>query len=99
MEIKQEDGRFFIEEDELVGEITYSPVKDGVISIDHTFVNENYRGQGIAGKLLNEVLDYADGKNLKIVPVCEYAKLAFKNKPEIRYLLTENYQKLLEEER
>lgn len=99
MEIKHEDGRFFIEETELVGEIAYSPVKEGIISIDHTFVNENYRGQGIAGKLLNEVLDYADSNNLKIVPVCSYAKFAFKNKPEIRYLLTENYQKLLEEER
>ncbi|WP_125761738.1 GNAT family N-acetyltransferase [Companilactobacillus hulinensis] len=99
MEIKQEDGRFYIEDKELVGEITYSPVKDGIISIDHTFVNENYRGQGIAGKLLNEVLSYADRENLKIVPVCSYAKFSFKNKPEIRYLLTENYRKLLEEEK
>ncbi|APX71108.1 N-acetyltransferase [Companilactobacillus allii] len=98
MEIKHVDGRFYIEDSELIGEITYSPVKEGIISIDHTFVNEKYRGQGIAGRLLDEVLTYADRENLKIVPVCSYAKLVFKNKPSIRYLLTENYRKLLQED-
>jgi len=99
MEMNHEDGRFYIEDnDKLVGEITYSEVEDGVISLDHTFVNDDYRGQGIAGKLLNAALDYADLKSLKIVPVCEYAKSVFKRKPEIRFLLTENYQKLLKGE-
>ena len=79
MEMKHEDGRFFFEDnDKMIGEITYSTVKDGVISLDHTFVDDDYRGQGLAGKLLNAALDYADLKSLKIVPVCEYAKAALK---------------------
>lgn len=99
MEMKHEDGRFYFENDgKMIGEITYSSVKDGVISIDHTYVDEAYRGQGLAGKLLNAVVDFADLKSLKIVPVCEYAKAAFKLKPEIRFLLTEDYQKLLKGE-
>ncbi|MFH5811742.1 GNAT family N-acetyltransferase [Companilactobacillus sp. FL22-1] len=100
MELKHEDGRFFYEEnDKLVGEITYSKVKDGVISLDHTYVDDVYRGQGIAGKLLNAALDFADLKGLKIVPVCEYAKAAFERDPKIRFLLTENYQELLKGEK
>jgi len=100
MEFKHEDGRFFLQDgDKMAGEITYSAVKDGVISIDHTFVDDDYRGQGLAGKLLNAVLDYADLKSLKIVPVCEYAKASFKKKPEIRFLLAENYQELLKGEK
>ncbi|CAJ1193815.1 N-acetyltransferase [Companilactobacillus crustorum] len=99
MEMKHEDGRFYLEDnDEMIGEITYSTVTDGVISLDHTYVSDSYRGQGLAGKLLNAALDYADLKNLKIVPVCEYAKVTFERKPEIRFLLTENYHKLLKGE-
>lgn len=97
MEIKRGDHRFYLEDDgKEVGEITFSPVKDGIISIDHTRVDSAYQGQGLAGKLLNSLLDFADLNNLQIVPVCEYAKAVFKAKPEIRYLLADNYQELLE---
>jgi Predicted acetyltransferase len=99
MEMKHEDGRFYFEDnDKSIGEITYSHVEDGVISLDHTYVDDAYRGQGIAGKLFNAAVDYADLKSLKIVPVCPYAKAAFERKPEIRFLLTDNYQKLLKGE-
>ncbi|AUI72675.1 hypothetical protein COSHB9_15160 [Companilactobacillus alimentarius] len=99
MEMNHEDGRFYLVNDgKTIGELTYSTVKDGVISLDHTYVDEQYRNQGLAKKLLNAVLDFSDLKGLKIVPVCEYAKVAFQNRPEIRFLLTENYQKLLKGE-
>ena len=99
MEMKHEDGRFYFEDnDKMIGEITYSTVKDGVVSIDHTYVDDNYRGQGLAGKLLNAMLDFSDLKGLKVVPVCEYAKAAFEKKPEIGFLLADNYQELLKGE-
>jgi predicted GNAT family acetyltransferase len=99
MELNHEKGRFYlVDNDKTIGELTYSTVEDGVISLDHTFVDEEYRGQGLAKRLLNAVVDFSDLKGLKIVPVCEYAKTAFKNRPEIRFILTENYQKLLKGE-
>ena len=99
MEMKHEDGRFYFEDgDKMIGELTYTTVKDGVVSIDHTYVDENYRGHGLAGKLLNAMLDFSDLKGLKVVPVCEYAKAAFEKKPEIRFLLADNYQELLKGE-
>jgi Predicted acetyltransferase len=99
MEIKQESNRFYIESGNIfVGEISFSSVDKNVISIDHTFVNDEYRGQGIAGQLLDALLKYANENDLKIVPVCEYAKAVFKFKPEIRHLLTQNYQNILKEE-
>lgn len=99
MEMKHEDGRFYLEDnDEMIGEITYSKVKDGVIALDHTYVSDSYRGQGLAGKLFNAAIDFADLKSLKIVPVCAYAKKMFELRPEIRFLLTENYQELLKGE-
>ena len=99
MEMKHEDGRFYFEDnDNMIGEITYSAVKDGGVSREHTYVDDDYRGQGLAGKLLNAMLDFSDLKGLKVVPVCEYAKAAFEKKPEIRFLLADNYQELLKGE-
>ncbi|MFC6322887.1 GNAT family N-acetyltransferase [Companilactobacillus baiquanensis] len=96
MEIKSEINRFYIEENEtLVGEVGITKINDSTISIDHTFVSEDHRGQGLAKKLLNAALEYAEQNNLKIVPVCSYAKAEFKNDPKIQHLLTENYQELL----
>ncbi|WP_125770425.1 GNAT family N-acetyltransferase [Companilactobacillus furfuricola] len=100
MEIRHSENRFYIFEPDTgkeIGEITYSTVKDGVIAIDHTRVDDTYQGHGLAGKLLNSLLDYADLKSLKVVPVCEYAKAAFKKRPEIRFLLADNYQQLLKD--
>lgn len=100
MELNHEDGRFYLEDNgKAIGELTYSKVEDNIISLDYTYVDEAYRGQGLAGKLFNAVVDFSDLKGLKIVPVCEYAKAAFENRPEIRFLLTENYQKLLKGEK
>lgn len=96
MEIKSDENRFYIEESEiLVGEIGITKIDETTISIDHTFINENYRGQGLAKKLLNAVLEYAEQNDLKIVPVCSYAKATFKDTPDIQHFLTKNYQELL----
>ncbi|WP_125714464.1 GNAT family N-acetyltransferase [Companilactobacillus kedongensis] len=96
MEIKSETNRFYIEENDiLVGEVGITKIDDSIISIDHTFVNEDYRGQGLAKKLLDAALEYAELNDLKIVPVCSYAKATFKSTPEIQHFLTKNYQELL----
>lgn len=59
-------------------EITYN--EDDFITIDHTYVSENLRGQGIASMLVDKVVDYAKEKNKKIIPICSYAKKKLSNK-------------------
>lgn len=98
MDIRHGENRFYLIDTDThqeTGEITYSKVEDGVIAIDHTRVDESFQGHGLARRLFNALLDYADLNNLKIVPVCEYAKNSFKKRPEIRFLLADNYQTLL----
>ncbi len=100
MEMRHGENRFYIFDSDThqeIGEIVYSTVKDNIISIDHTRVDETFQGHGLAGKLMNAMLDYADLNNLKIVPVCEYAKATFKKRPEVRFLLADNYQELLKQ--
>ncbi len=49
-------------------------IEEGTITIDHTYVSEKLRGQGIAALLLEKVVEYARLTNKKILPICSYAK-------------------------
>ncbi|WP_115788535.1 GNAT family N-acetyltransferase [Arthrobacter silvisoli] len=40
----------------------------------HTVINEEYGGQGLAGKLAAEALDQTVAAGLRIVPVCPFIK-------------------------
>ena len=75
MEIKKGNNRFYIgeSEDNDIARITWVNEENNVIAVDHTFVSPELRGQSIAGKLLQKVVDMARTENLKIRPVCSYA--------------------------
>jgi len=73
------DSRFYKndENENLICEILYSIEDSGIISIDSTFVNDDYRGQGIAAQLVDRVVEMARAENKKIIPICPYAKGMF----------------------
>lgn len=50
MEFQKEPGRIFAlgEDGKLLAEITFPTGEDGVADINHTFVDESLRGQGVA---------------------------------------------------
>ena len=45
------------ESGELLAEITFPYIDNDTVDINHTFVDPSLRGQGIAGKLMNELTD------------------------------------------
>lgn len=55
---------------------------NGIWSIVHTGVREGYGGQGIAKKLIEEVVKNAREKGVKIEPICSFAVKEFEEKPE-----------------
>ena len=75
LEIKKGNNRFYIgnSEENDIARITYYYKEDKVIVIDHTFVSVELRGKAIAGRLLNEVVNFAKENGLKIIPLCSYA--------------------------
>jgi uncharacterized protein len=75
-EIKKGQGKFYIGEDEQnpKAEITFVEGDNNVLTVDHTFVSEELRGGGVAGKLVDHIVAYAREEGKKIHPVCEYAK-------------------------
>ncbi|RYH00660.1 MAG: N-acetyltransferase [Alphaproteobacteria bacterium] len=64
------------------GEMTYSRRDAETIVADHTGVPPQYRGQGIAEKLVATAMTDARDKGQKIVPVCSYVVAQFRRHPE-----------------
>ena len=92
MEIKQEEkdskGRFYILVDgKEAGEMTYSKAGDNKFIIDHTEVDEKYKGQSLGLKLVEAAVAYARSNNLKIMPLCPFAKKMFERHTEFNDVL------------
>ena len=71
IEFKDNKSVAFIGNNE-IGVCEFKDSDEGWI-IFHTEVNSNYRGSGIAKKLLDRVVIEARNRNIKIIPKCEYA--------------------------
>jgi len=78
-------GAFYIEEDgKRVAEMTYSKNGDYRIIIDHTEVSESQKGKGLGKKLVYFSVDYARDANLKILPLCPFARRMFQRNKDIQ---------------
>lgn len=88
-EIRKGKEMFYVgkSEEEYLAVITYKKVDDKTIKADHTFVSEQLRGQGIAKKLLNELVSFARENGYKIIPECSYVKKVFENSAEYRDII------------
>ena len=72
---------------EILAEMTFSKVGTTMIIIDHTEVSDALRGQGAGRKLLNKIVEMARERDLKILPLCPYAKSVFDKDASIRDVL------------
>lgn len=89
LQIAEEENRFAAKDSDglEVGEITYSRGGNDVLIIEHTGVDPDYRGQGLAEDLVEKVVEKAKKEGLKIKPVCSFAKKEFEKKEEYREFL------------
>jgi hypothetical protein len=60
-----------------------------VMSILHTEVDEQFQGLGLAGKLVQAVLEDARGRGLAILPYCPYTRSWIARHPEYVGLVPE----------
>ncbi len=78
MKFRKHNNKICLEENKKVlAFIEYTEEKDKLI-INHTFVNEALRGQGIAKKLVDKVKEEADKQGKKTEAICSYAKKILK---------------------
>ena len=63
-----------IDNGEEVGEVTF-PERDGVFTINHTYVDDSYRGQGIASELVRRAVEEIESRGGRVEATCSYAQL------------------------
>jgi predicted GNAT family acetyltransferase len=64
---------------------------DGRIYLLHTFVPESHRGQGIAGKIIKEALEYIKEHHLPLVVYCPAVTKYMDSHPEYKDLLDKQH--------
>ncbi|MBQ7154811.1 MAG: N-acetyltransferase [Synergistaceae bacterium] len=70
-----EANRIFLQDDygKIIAEITFREVSHDVFVIDHTFVDESLRGQGMASKLVQAAVDEIQSRGGQVRATCSYA--------------------------
>ena len=76
MNFIKEQNRIYLQDEagKVIAEITFQEIEKGIYNIDHTYVNEVLRGQGIASKLVEEAVKEIKSKGGKVEATCSYAK-------------------------
>ena len=84
MTFQTQEGRLYALDGEgrLVAEVTFPAVGDGLVEINHTFVDESLRGQGVAGRMMQAVAQVLRDRGWKARPTCSYAAKWFEGHPE-----------------
>ena len=90
----KKDRWVIYENGEEAGEMTFTWAWAKKFIIDHTGVEEKYGGKGYGKQLVMEAVEYARNHEVKILPLCPYAKKVMK--VQMMYVLSE-VEKLLVE--
>ena len=88
LELNGSKGYFYVSVDgKQEGKMTFVFAGNDKIIIDHTEVNPENNGKGFGKKMIAKAVEYAREKNIKIIPLCPFAKKVFDKTPEFRDVL------------
>ena len=75
MTFETEHNRIFTRDEagNIIAEITFNEASPGVFVIDHTFVDNSLRGQGVASKLVQAAVNEINSRNGQVKATCSYA--------------------------
>ena len=75
MQFLKEENRIYAinNNNETIAEVTFYEIENGVYNIDHTFVDNSLRGQGIGSRLVKEAVDTIKEKGAKVEATCPFA--------------------------
>lgn len=88
LELTDKNGFFHIDNNgKTEAKMTFVFAGPDKIIIDHTEVNEGNNGKGFGKKMVAKAVEFAREKNIKIIPLCPFAKKVFDKTPEFRDVL------------
>lgn len=85
LNLEGKNGVFVMTDDnnKEVGELTFM-LKEEQMIVNHTGVNPELRGKGLAEKLVLEAVQYSRKNQLKIIPFCSYVSVYIGKHPEVQ---------------
>ncbi|MDR2162805.1 MAG: N-acetyltransferase [Clostridiales Family XIII bacterium] len=66
----------------VIAEVTFPKLRDGVVVINHTYVDDSLRGRGIAGQLVEAAYEAIKAEGMKAEITCPYAVKWFGDRPD-----------------
>jgi predicted GNAT family acetyltransferase len=83
----REAGVFYVAVDgERLAHLSYGRSGGGA-NIEHTYVSDRLRGQGVARRLVDAAVAWARQSGTKLSATCSYAKSVFDKDPSLRDVL------------
>jgi hypothetical protein len=65
-----------------IGRMSYSKAGDDKIIIDHTEVEEAFKGQGLGVQMVDAAVKFARDNHISIIPLCPFARSVFDKTPQ-----------------
>jgi len=89
MNFQYETNRIYLKSEtgELLAEIDFPAAAENWVDLNHTYVSDTLRGQGIAGKLMEEAIAVIRKNGWKARTSCSYAAGWMEKHPEEQDLL------------
>lgn len=85
---EERGGKFVLLENDIpAGEMTYVWAGENKFIIDHTEAYEGFEGKGFGRKLVMQGIELAQAKNVKIIPLCPYAKKVMENDASLHSMI------------
>jgi uncharacterized protein len=81
------DNKFFVELSNKEAYLRYVMRSSKMMDIISTYVPVDHRNKGIAAKLVEASLKYAEENDLGIIPTCPYVGVYLERNPEYKKLL------------
>lgn len=83
LEFDEKKGYFYVKEDDAIeAKMTFVFAGPHRIIIDHTEVNPGHNGKGFGKKMVEKAVLFAREKEIKILPLCPFAKSVFDKTPK-----------------
>jgi len=89
MNFLYEKNRIYLNDDQgqMIAEVTFPEISPGIVDINHTFVDGQLRGQGVANALMLALVKKLDMENKKAKCSCSYAVTWFERHSEYQEVL------------
>ena len=82
MEFKEYTAFYLGKIEDCLAEIRFTHRDENTIVAESTKVSDTLKGQGMGGKLVKRIVDYARSENKKIIPLCPFVVATFEKNPE-----------------